>query len=126
MIRLLSDENISPALADRLGEHGVFAQAVAHIGLSGRPDHEIWKYALDNDFTVVTTNARDFIKLLNVELHPGLIVLRQSGLSREEQWAALLPVIEHIKASGDDDLLVNKLVEITALGRWEIREIPKP
>jgi hypothetical protein len=70
---------------------------------AGRPDHEIWKYALDHDFSVVTTNARDFIKLLNVDVDPGLIVLRQSGLTRDEQLVALLPVIEHIRASGDDN-----------------------
>lgn len=126
MIRLLLDENISPALVNRLGEDDVFAQAVPHVGLSGRPDHEIWRYALDHDFSVVTTNGRDFIKLLNVDVHPGLIVLRQSGLTREEQWAALLPVVEHIKASGDDNFLLNKLVEIISLGQWETSHIPKP
>lgn len=85
----------------------------------------IWTYAFDHDFSVVTTNARDFIKLLNVDVHPGLIVLRQSGLSRDEQWANLLPVIEHIKVSGDDNFLLNKLIEISSLGHWDIREIPK-
>ena len=54
------------------------------VGLAGRADHEIWQYALDRDFTVVTTNARDFIELLDVDVHPGLIVLRESGLSRDE------------------------------------------
>lgn len=36
------------------------------------------------DFAVVTTNARDFIPLLDAPVHPGLIVLRESGLSRQE------------------------------------------
>jgi hypothetical protein len=31
-----------------------------------------------------TTNVRDFIELLDV--HPGLLVLCESGLSRTEQW----------------------------------------
>ena len=112
VIRLMPDENSSPALVIRLGEDDVYALAVPHVGSSGQPDHEIWKYALVHDFSVVPTNARDFIKLLNVDVHPGLIVLRQSGLTREEQRAALLPVIEHIKASGNDNYLLNKLVEI--------------
>ena len=60
MIRWLLDEHISPSLVGKLGEEDVCAQAVAHVGLSGRPDHEIWKYAFENDFCVVTTNARDF------------------------------------------------------------------
>jgi hypothetical protein len=42
-------------------------------------DHVIWKYALEHDFAVVTTNAQDFIGLLDVDLHPGLIVLGERG-----------------------------------------------
>jgi predicted nuclease of predicted toxin-antitoxin system len=60
--------------------------AVPHVGLSGATDPAVWRYAYENDLTVITTNAKDFMPLLNVELHPGLIVLRESGLSREEQW----------------------------------------
>jgi predicted nuclease of predicted toxin-antitoxin system len=125
VIRLLLDENISPALATKLGEKDVFAQAVPHVGLAGKPDRDIWKYALDHDFAVVTVNARDFIRLLDVDLHPGLIILRESGLAREEQWDRISPLIDHIKKSGEDDFLLNKLVEISAPGQWEIREIPK-
>jgi predicted nuclease of predicted toxin-antitoxin system len=99
---------------------------VAHVGLSGEPDEHIWNYALEHDFTVVTTNARDFICLLNVEVHPGLIVLRESGLTRDEQWHRIQPIIDHILEWSDDDFLLNKLVEIPAAGEWEIREIPKP
>ena len=124
MIRLLLDENISPALVGRLAEVGVYAQSVPHVGLSGRFDHEIWKYALDHDFAVVTTNARDFIPLLDVEVHPGLIVLRESGLTREEQWHRIKPVVQHVRSSGDEDFLLNKLVEINGVERFEVRTIP--
>ena len=85
-MRLLLDENISPALVGRLADVGVYAQSVPHVGLAGRADHAVWKYALDHDFAVLTINARDFIELLDVAVHPGLIVLRESGLSRDEQW----------------------------------------
>lgn len=93
MIRLLLDENISPALVRPLADLGVYSQSVPHVGLAGRADHAIWRYALDHDFAVVTTNARDFIELLDGPVHPGLIVLRESGLSRQEQWARVIPVI---------------------------------
>jgi predicted nuclease of predicted toxin-antitoxin system len=117
--------------------HGLRVQALltqfAHqcrrnvfVGLSGEPDEHIWNYALKHDFTVVTTNARDFIRLPNVEVHPGLIVLRESGLTHDEQWDRIQPIIDHILESSDDDFLLNKLVEISAAGEWEIREIPKP
>ena len=44
-------------------DEGVYAEAVAYIGLSGQSDAKIWDHALENDFTVVTSNARDFIRL---------------------------------------------------------------
>jgi predicted nuclease of predicted toxin-antitoxin system len=124
VIRLLLDENISPALVGRLAEIGVYAQSVPHAGLCGRLDHQIWKYALDHDFTVVTVNARDFIPLLDVEVHPGLIVLRESGLTRDEQWDRIKPVLERLKDSEDPNFLVNKLVEVSGIRHFEIREIP--
>jgi predicted nuclease of predicted toxin-antitoxin system len=126
LIRVLLDEHVSPSLVGKLGDTGVFAVAAAHVGLSGKSDEQIWKYALRNDFVVVTSNARDFIRLLKVEVHPGLIVLRESGLTREEQWERIGPVIEHVAESGDDNFLVNKLVEVFDVDEWEIREIPGP
>jgi len=126
VIRLLPDENISPSLVNKLGDEGVYAEAVLHVGLSGRSDPDIWKHALDNDFAVVTTNARDFIRLLSMEVHPGLIVLHESGLTCAEQWQRILPVLEEIRASGDSNFMVNKLVEISGPGKWESRQIPKP
>ena len=125
MIRILLDEHVSPSLVGKLGDKGVFAAAATYVGLSGEPDAKIWNYAFVNDF-VVTSNARDFIRLLNVEVHPGLIVLRESGLTRDEQWHRIRPVIEHVLESDDDNFLVNKLLEISGVDEWEIREIPKP
>jgi S-adenosylmethionine:tRNA-ribosyltransferase-isomerase (queuine synthetase) len=36
LTRLLLDEHISPALVRKLGEKGLYAEAVAHVGLSGK------------------------------------------------------------------------------------------
>jgi predicted nuclease of predicted toxin-antitoxin system len=125
-MRLLLDENISPALVRLLANIGVYSQSVPHVGLAGRADYLVWQYALDHDFAVVTTNARDFIELLDVPVHPGLIVLRESGLSRQEQWEWLEPVVEYTKKSADEDFLVNKLIEIHGVGQFKIRVIPGP
>jgi predicted nuclease of predicted toxin-antitoxin system len=125
-MRLLLGEHISPALVHRLADLSVYAQSVPHVGLAGRADRQVWRCALDQDFAVVTTNARDFIHLLNVEVHPGLIVLREGGLTRDEQWEWLKPVVKHVMESGDQDFLVNKLIEIKGVGRFDIYEIPKP
>jgi len=78
-------KTFSPALVRLLAEIDVYSQSVPQVGLAGRADHAIWQYALVHDFAVVTTNAQDFIALLNVRVHPGLIVLRESGLRRQER-----------------------------------------
>jgi hypothetical protein len=67
-----------------------------------------------------SSNSRD------VDVHPGLIVLRESGLSRDEQWRRIQSVVEYVKHSGDKDFLLNKLIEIAGTGRFETREIPSP
>lgn len=123
-MRLLLDEHISPVVVQRLAELGIYAQSVPHVGLSGCSDRAVWKYALERDFVIVTTNARDFIGLLNVELHPGMIIIRESALTRDEQWSRLEPVIQHTLQSGDPDFLVNKLVEITGVTKFHIRDMP--
>ena len=76
MIRLLLDENTA-GISERLADIGVYAQSVPHVGLAGRADREIWNYALDHDFAVVTTKAQDFVGTPQYRCaHPGLIVFR--------------------------------------------------
>lgn len=121
-MRLLIDEQLSPTLVQRLAAKNIFAQHVAHVGLSGKPDRAIWLHAYDNDLAVVTANARDFLMLAaDVELHPGLIVIREYGLSRQEQWARLEPVIDSLRAS--EEPLVNCVVEISGR-KFTIRRLP--
>ncbi|HTS09577.1 MAG TPA: hypothetical protein VMP68_28690 [Candidatus Eisenbacteria bacterium] len=80
-------------------------------------DHTVWQYAFNYDFAAVTTNARD------ARVDPGWIVLREGGLSGQEQWEPFVSAIEHMKKSGDEDFLLNKLIEITGVGLSTIREI---
>ena len=69
-------------------------------------------------------NAKDLLALLDVEVHPGLIVLRESGLSRQEQWDRIEPVLQHLLTLDDANFMLNKVIEIEAPGRFLIREAP--
>jgi predicted nuclease of predicted toxin-antitoxin system len=122
-MRLLLDEHISPALVGRLAARGFYAQSVPHVGLAGAPDKEVWAYALKNESVVVTANARHFLTLAAHDVHPGLIILRESGLTREEQWERLEPVIRFVAAAGNRDFLLNKIIEVAAPGEFLVREI---
>ncbi len=125
-MNLLIDENLSPELVKHLAAKGVAAVHVAHIGMPGASDPEVWRYAFEHDQLVVTINAADFLYLAEtVELHPGLVVLRTvGGLTRAEQWAWVEPVIDRLLATGET--LVNKAVVVTGKGRFTTVDIPKP
>lgn len=112
-MRLVLDENLSPRLVSRVLALGVFAVHIAHLGRSGASDPEIWEYAYRNDAVVVTINAADFPVLVqDVEVHPGLIVLRRSGLSPEDQWRFLEPAIRlGLFAEKVGRSLINRIIE---------------
>src|SRR4051812_10285383 len=98
-MRLLIDEHLSPQLAAWCAEQrGIYAVSVLHIGLANAPDPTIWEYAHARDFVVVTTNARDFLRLLDPELHAGLIIIQESGLDREGQWERLTLALDLVQS----------------------------
>jgi predicted nuclease of predicted toxin-antitoxin system len=94
--------------------------------MPGATDPEVWKYAYEHDQIVVTMNVEDFLHLAGgVEFHPGLIVLRATGgLTREDQWALVEPVIDYLLATGKD--LVNKAVLVTGVGKFTVVDLPPP
>jgi hypothetical protein len=84
--------------------------------LPGASDADVWRYAFEHDQVVVTINAADFLLLArSVELHPGLIVLRTiAGLSRDEQWERIEPVVDWLFSRGEQ--LANQTVFVTGPG----------
>ena len=124
IVRLLLDEHFSPSLVRRLADLGVYSAAVAHVGLTGQQDPEIWRHALAGDFAVVTMNGRDFLPLIETGMHLGLILFREGALTREEQWLWLEPVVQAVLATGDPDFLLNRVVEVWGPGEFDLRDMP--
>lgn len=128
-MKFLLDEHLSPKLVSYIASLGCYGAAVPHVGLSGASDRAVWRYAYENDLTVITTNAKDFLALLNVEVHPGLIVLRESGLSRQEQWERIEPVepvLRYLLARNDPDFMLNKVIEVEAPDRLSTPGVTPP
>jgi predicted nuclease of predicted toxin-antitoxin system len=125
-VNLLIDENLSPMLVQLLAAKHVAASHVAHLGMAGASDPEVWKHAFEHDQIVITINAADFLHLArSVQLHPGLVVLRAGvGLSRDEQWAWVEPVIDWLIAMGEP--LVNRAVIVTGKGKFTCTDLPEP
>lgn len=118
------DENLSPRLASWANDLGIPSQAVGHVGLQGKSDPMVGEYADRNDQIVVTSNVGDFIQLAgSVELHPGVIVLREAGLNCLEQWERLRAAIAFVQAECAGDL-VNRVLEIRSRDAYRLHVIP--
>jgi hypothetical protein len=53
-----------------------------------------------------------------------MIVLRESGLSRQEQWDRIEPVLQHLLELNDPNFMLSKVIEIEAPDRFSTREVP--
>jgi predicted nuclease of predicted toxin-antitoxin system len=56
-VKLLFDENLSPELVKALADCYSNAQHVREVGLQSASDQEIWRYASQQDFAIVTKDA---------------------------------------------------------------------
>jgi predicted nuclease of predicted toxin-antitoxin system len=86
---LLLDENLSERLLPFLLDNFPGSQHIRQQGLGGAPDREIWDYALENDFMLVTKDE-DFIRLSISLGHPPKVVCMAIGNANNETTAAVL------------------------------------
>jgi hypothetical protein len=92
---------------------GFEATHVNHLGLSGRPDWLLAERIGQDEFTFVTNNRADFIRLFGeMDLHPGLIVLVPNVVPAMQR--ALFQAAIQYLAGGD---LVNTVVEVCIVGQ---------
>ncbi len=87
LVKLLLDENISPKVATALAhEDGVYVCHARDRGLLAATDGEVLERAFIEDRVLVTANVADFVKLAHArEIHPGIVLLEDGALPRDEQ-----------------------------------------
>jgi len=124
-LKLLIDENLSPQLAAWANDQGLEASAAIYVGLQGAPDIQVWRHAYAQSQIVVTVNVGDFLSLARtVELHPGVIALREAGLARRAQWDRLQEAIEFVRRECAGDL-TNQVLEVKGAGELVLHAIPE-
>jgi predicted nuclease of predicted toxin-antitoxin system len=78
---LLFDENISPRLVDKLTDMFPNSIHANSIGLGKALDMEVWEYARQNDYMIVTKDA-DFSEMsLLLNFPPKIIWIRRGNCS---------------------------------------------
>lgn len=138
MIRLLTDENLSPTLVQLANERGFVCSHVSYLGFAGDKDWELRDKILDGDWTFITANSPDFRgprdapgskgEYADITLHAGLICINApGGTNRAVQQAVMNEVLNELEELGD---LTNQVLEadLSLRGVLTLRlyELPKP
>jgi predicted nuclease of predicted toxin-antitoxin system len=112
-LRFLIDECLHESLVGLAHTAGFEATHVNHLGLSGRPDWALAERIIKDEFTFVTNNRVDFLRLLGkIEFHPGLIVLIPNVTPALQR--ALFQAALRYSTARD---LVNTVIEVSLEGK---------
>src|SRR5688500_1422285 len=96
-MKLLFDQNLSPKLIKTLGDIFPNSNHVFTLGLDESNDTEVWEYAKDNDFALVTKDA-DFGDLSILRgFPPKVIWIRRGNCKTSDIEAILRNNVEAIK-----------------------------
>lgn len=99
---LLFDQNLSPRLVNFLVDLYPGSVHVDGIGLPAAPDREVWSYARQHDYIVVTKDA-DFSELsLLLGFPPKVIWIRRGNCSTKDIEKLLRDNYDAIAALSDD------------------------
>lgn len=77
-MKLLYDENLSPALVAQLADLYRGSAHVDDLGLGRADDHQVWKHAKDNGFCIVSKDS-DYYDLSVLHGHPPKVIWLRSG-----------------------------------------------
>lgn len=115
-MRILFDECLSPQLVEYF-RPSIECTHVHDVGLGGKSDKEVCKWAWKNNHVIASKNGRDFVKLMP-NRKPGLIWLVDGHLSVKQQRKAISAALKYCKGRGVVFIRV-ELVE----GKYECEEI---
>lgn len=77
-MKILFDHNLSHKLCDRLADLYEGSAHVRQEGLAEASDEEVWTYAKDRGFAIVTQDA-DFVDLSCLRSHPPKVIWLRCG-----------------------------------------------
>lgn len=112
-MRFLVDECLHESLIEIAHEAGFEASHVNHLGLSGTSDRNIADRIVKDEFTLLTNNRVDFLRLFGkMELHPGLIVFVPNAPPKLQR-AMFEGVLRYLQGKE----LINSVLEVHLRGK---------
>jgi predicted nuclease of predicted toxin-antitoxin system len=106
-MKLLFDQNISFRVVKKFESVFKDCQQVRLAGLENKTDYEIWNYAKENAYTIVTFDA-DFYDLVTLRGYPPKVIwLRTGNLSTNQLFDLLTTkkevIVEFISSDAFQD-----------------------
>jgi predicted nuclease of predicted toxin-antitoxin system len=121
-LKLLIDECLSQRLCGVARSRGLEAMHIKHFDLLGTEDWELISKIQADDWTFITNNGRDFLKLYaKLNIHAGLIIIIPS-VSLKPQRRLLRHALRKLGPNPD---LINKVVSVELDGRITIEDWPR-
>ena len=91
-MRFLVDDQLPIALARWIAEQGAVAEHVSDVELTGKPDQEIWSWALQ-ERAVIVSKDEDFVYLRQFDPSgPSLVWLRLGNTRNATMFRRLAPI----------------------------------
>jgi predicted nuclease of predicted toxin-antitoxin system len=103
-VKLLFDENLSYKLAERLSDIFPDSTHVRNVGLKSSDDPDVWKYAVDNDFAIISKDADMHDRSLLFGFPPKVIWVRLGNCKTSDVEELVRREIEIIKRFLEDDI----------------------
>lgn len=95
-MRFLVDDQLPLALARWITTRGCPAEHVCEIGLTGKPDREIWAFAKSNGATIISKDE-DFVYLKQLDADgPQVVWLRLGNTRNATPFQRLDPIWDHV------------------------------
>ncbi len=88
-MKLLFDQNISFRILSKLRINFPEAKQVRELGIENYTDIEIWKFAKENNYTIVTFDG-DFYDLSNLKGFPPKVIWLRFGNTKTDYIADIL------------------------------------
>lgn len=100
-MKVYLDEDLSPAIAELLRQHGMDATSAQEVGNVQLDDHAQLTYATREGRAIVTANVVDFIELAHAAVasnteHAGIVLVPSSARGDEFQ-AIAAGIVEALK-----------------------------
>jgi predicted nuclease of predicted toxin-antitoxin system len=104
-MKLLFDHNLSPKLVNRLADLFPESTHLYTLGMDQADDREVWNYAQNNGFAIVTRDS-DYNELLVLQgFPPKVIWIRRGNCSTTEIEAMLRSHLDDIQTLANDSIL---------------------